>query len=130
LIFCDEFQDSCLVAEHDGQVVGAVLGFRRPKSTNILFCWQVGVLPAWRGKGLAKLMLKAWISLPSNRSITQVQATVAQDNAASDRLFRALARDFGASCEVKPHFTADLLPPGHSPEPLYQIEPIDLKNMN
>jgi L-2,4-diaminobutyric acid acetyltransferase len=74
-------------------------------------------------------MLKAWISLPSNRSITQVQATVAQDNAASDRLFRALSRDLGASCEVKPHFTADLLPQGHSPEPLYQIEPIDLKNM-
>ena len=124
LIFCDEFQDSCLVAEHDGQVVGVVLGFRRPKSVDTLFCWQIGVLPEWRGKGLAMQMLKAWIGLTGNQTVTRVHATVAEDNAASERLFRAFARDLGANCNVEPCFTGALLPPGHSPEPRYQISPI------
>lgn len=125
LIFCGEFQDSCLVAEQDGRVIGVVLGFRRPKSTETLFCWQIGVLPEWRGRGLAKRMLKAWIGLPSNQSVSGVEATVADDNLASAHLFRGFARDLGASCDVQPCFTDSLLPPGHSPEPLYRIAPID-----
>jgi L-2,4-diaminobutyric acid acetyltransferase len=124
LIFCSEFQNSSLVAEHDGQVVGVVLGYRRPKSLDTLFCWQIGVLPAWQGKGLAKLMLHAWISLAGNPVVNAIEATVADDNAASDRLFRALARDLSADCEVTPCFTSDLLPEGHRPEPLYRIAPI------
>ncbi len=124
LIFCDEFQNSCLVAEQDGQVVGVVLGFRRPKSIDTLFCWQIGVLPSVRGQGLAKKMLKAWLRLPGNEPVTRVQATVAEDNAASDRLFRAFARDLGAQCSITPWLTSPLLPAGHSAEPLYDISPI------
>lgn len=124
LIFCDEFQDSCLVAEYRGQVIGVVLGFRRPKSVDTLFCWQIGVLPEWRGMGLAKQMLRAWIGFASNQTVTSVHATVAEDNAASDRLFRAFARDLGANCDVQTGMTRQLLPPDHSPEPLYQIAPI------
>lgn len=124
LMFCDEFQNSCLVAEQAGQVVGVVLGFRRPKSIDTLFCWQIGVLPSVRGQGLATQMLKAWLRLPGNASVTRVQATVAEDNAASDRLFRAFARDLGARCNVTPWLTPQLLPIGHSVEPLYDISPI------
>ncbi len=124
LIFCEEFQNTCLLAEHDGQVVGVVLGFRRPKSTDTLFCWQIGVLPSVRGQGLAKQMLKAWLRLAGNESVTHVQATVAKDNPASDRLFRAFARDLGAQCNITPWLTSPLLPSGHSEEPLYDISPI------
>jgi L-2,4-diaminobutyric acid acetyltransferase len=124
LIFCEEFQNTCLLAEHDGQVVGVVLGFRRPKSIDTLFCWQIGVLPSVRGQGLAKQMLKAWLRLAGNESVTHVQATVAKDNPASDRLFRAFARDLGAQCNITPWLTSPLLPSGHSEEPLYDISPI------
>jgi L-2,4-diaminobutyric acid acetyltransferase len=113
-----------LLAEHDGQVVGVVLGFRRPKSIDTLFCWQIGVLPSVRGQGLAKQMLKAWLRLAGNESVTHVQATVAKDNPASDRLFRAFARDLGAGCNITPWLTSTLLPSGHSEEPLYDISPI------
>jgi L-2,4-diaminobutyric acid acetyltransferase len=128
LIFCDEFQNSCLVAEQAGQVVGAVLGFRRPKSIDTLFCWQVGVLPSLRGQGLAKKMLKAWLRMSGNESVTRVQATVAEDNVASDRLFRAFARELGSQCTVTPWLTPQLLPSGHSAEPLYDISPIALQS--
>lgn len=124
LIFCDEFQNSCLVAEQAGQIVGVVLGFRRPKSIDTLFCWQVGVLPMARGQGLANKMLKAWLGLAGNNTVTRVQASVATDNEASDRLFRAFARDLGAQCTVTPWLTLPLLPIGHSVEPLYDISPI------
>ena len=124
LIFCEEFQNTCLLAEHDGQVVGVVLGFRRPKSIDTLFCWQIGVLPSVRGQGLAKQMLKAWLRLAGNDSVIHVQATVAKDNPASDRLFRAFARDLGAQCNITPWLTSPLLPSGHSDEPLYDISPI------
>lgn len=124
LIFCEEFQNSCLLAEQDGQVVGVVLGFRRPKSIETLFCWQIGVLPSARGQGLAKQMLKAWIRLAGNESVSRVQASVAKDNVASDRLFRAFARDLGAQCNITPWLTSPLLPSGHSDEPLYDISPI------
>jgi L-2,4-diaminobutyric acid acetyltransferase len=124
LIFCEEFQNSCLLAEQDGQVVGVVLGFRRPKSIETLFCWQIGVLPSARGQGLAKQMLKAWIRLAGNESVTRVQASVAKDNVASDRLFRAFARDLGAQCNITPWLASSLLPSGHNDEPLYDISPI------
>lgn len=124
LIFCSDFQDTSLVAEHDGQIIGAILGYRPPKSPDTIFCWQVGVLPSWRGKGLASRMLKAWSDHARDDSIQYVTATVAQDNQASDRLFRRFARETGVSCEVSPHFTADLLPPDHCPEPIYRIGPL------
>jgi len=124
LIFCEEFQNSCLVAEQAGQMVGVVLGFRRPKSIETLFCWQIGILPSARGQGLAKQMLNAWLRLAGNESVTRVQASVAEDNDASDRLFRAFARDLGVQCTVTPWLTPQLLPSGHSAEPLYDISPI------
>lgn len=124
LIFCEEFQNSCLVAEQAGVVVGVVLGFRRPQSIDTLFCWQIGVLPSARGQGLAKKMLNAWLRLAGNETVTRVQASVAEDNVASDRLFRAFARDLGTQCTVTPWLTPKLLPTGHSAEPLYDISPI------
>lgn len=124
LIFCDEFQNSCLIAEQAGQMVGVILGFKRPKSIGTLFCWQIGVLPSLRGQGLAKQMLKAWLHLAGNASVNRVQASVADGNVASDRLFRAFARDLGAQCTVTPWLTPQLLPSGHRAEPLYDISPI------
>jgi L-2,4-diaminobutyric acid acetyltransferase len=70
-------------------------------------------------------MLGAWLELPANRSVRWLSATVAQDNEASERLFRGFARDQGVACVASPHFTEDLLVPGHAPEPMYRIGPFD-----
>ena len=124
LVFCSEFKDTCLVAECDGQTVGAIIGYRSPESPDTIFCWQIGVLPAWQGQGLASKMLHAWADTSQRPWLRYVTATVAEDNAASDRLFKGFAKSRDVSCEIAPYFTADLLAPGHTPEPMYRIGPL------
>lgn len=124
ILFCTDFADTCLVAHQRGRLVGAIIGYRPPNESDTLFCWQICVHPDCRGQGLGKRMLKAWLSLPCNRSVQWVSATVADDNLPSDRLFRRFAKELGVQCQTTPHFTEDLLPAGHRPEPLYRIGPI------
>ena len=124
LVFCTDFSDTCLVAEHEGSIIGFVVGYHPPQQTETAFCWQIGMIPAWQGKGLGQRLLAAWLALPGNQHVTWLTATVADDNAASDALFRRFADKLGVACEVTPHFTEALLQPGHRPEPLYRIGPI------
>lgn len=126
LIFSTDFSQTCLVALDDDQIAGLVIGYQPPGATDTAFCWQIGVLPDWQGLGLGKRLLAQWLALPANRHVRWLTATVAEDNSASERLFRGFARTLGAPCEVKPHFTEDLLAPGHAPEPMYRIGPFDL----
>lgn len=125
LLFATDFGDHCLIAESGGEIVGVVIGYRPPRDPSAAFVWQVGVSPAMQGRGLGLRMLKAWRNLPANRDADCITATVATDNAASDRLFRALARDLGTSVEVREHFTSDMFPAPHPPEPLYRIGPLN-----
>lgn len=124
LIFCSDFRDTCLIAQDGKEIAGVLIGYHPPNTADTAFCWQIGVLPAWQGQGLATQMLLAWLDLPSNRHVRWVTATVADDNVASAKLFQGFARMFGVSCKVTPHFTSDHFPVGHRPEPLYRIGPI------
>ena len=123
LLFATDFGRTCLIAEEAGEVVGAVIGYQPPEQADTAFVWQVGLLPRLQGQGLGVEMLKQWITLPANRSCRWVTATVADDNAASQALFRRFARQSGTECHVQAHFTADLFPVEHPPEPLYRVGP-------
>lgn len=125
LLFAADFGDTCLVAERDGRIVGAVVGYHPPRRPDTAFVWQIGVLPELRGLGLGLKLLQEWAALPANRGCKWVTATVADDNAASQALFRRFARDCGADCEVSPLFTPELFPRPHPAEPLYRIGPLD-----
>ena len=50
LLFATDFGDTCLVAERDGRMVGAVVGYHPPRHPDTAFVWQVGVLPEMRGR--------------------------------------------------------------------------------
>lgn len=126
LLLATDFADTCLVAEAAGQIVGAVIGYRPPREPDAAFVWQVGVLPDYRGLGLGLRMLTAWRDLPVNRNCRWVTATVADDNPASQSLFQRLAHSAGVECTIKPHFTAELFPVAHPPEPLHRIGPFSL----
>ncbi len=128
LLLATDFADTCLVAETEGKIIGAVMGYRPPREPDAAFVWQVGVLPECRGSGLGLRMLSTWLELPANRSCTWVTATVADDNPASQSLFRGLAREAGVSCAVEPHFTAELFPLEHPSEPLYRIGPLSSRS--
>ncbi|MNY20572.1 L-2,4-diaminobutyric acid acetyltransferase [compost metagenome] len=123
LVFASDFASTCLVAEHDGQVVGMVIGYQPPQDAHSAFVWQIGLLPAYQGQGLGLQLLEHWRALPALRDCAFVTATVADDNLASQALFRRLARVHGVACEVRPHFTANMFPAGHSSEPLFRLGP-------
>lgn len=124
LLLASDFGRTCLVAEQEGHVVGAVIGYHPPEQAETAFVWQVGLLPALRGKGLGLEMLQRWIALPANQACQWVTATVADDNLASQALFQRFAALHRVNCSVQPHFTADLFPAEHAPEPLYRIGPL------
>lgn len=128
LLLATDFASTCLVAEAGDRIVGAVMGYRPPREPDAAFVWQVGVLPEHRGLGLGLRMLSTWLELPANRSCEWVTATVAEDNPASQSLFRSLARSTGVRCAVEPHFTADLFPLEHPSEPLYRIGPLSSRS--
>ena len=124
LLFATDFGRTCLVAEQDGELVGAVIGYHPPEQIRTAFVWQVGILPRLRGQGLGVELLQQWIALPASRECLWVTATVADDNTASQALFRRFAALNDAECNVQAHFTADLFPAGHPAEPLYRIGPL------
>lgn len=124
VLFAADFGHTCLLAEHEGNPVGAVIGYRPPRDPATAFVWQVGVLPEYRGRDLGSRMIGAWLDLPAMSGCTWLAATVADDNLASKALFRRVARDCGVQCKVSAHFTADRFPIPHPPEPLYRIGPL------
>lgn len=124
LVFAADFGDTCLLAEQNGEVVGALIGFRSPRDPESAFVWQIGVAPSMRGQGLAKKMLRAWLELPAVKDARWLTATISEDNIPSTRLFQSVARELGVSCDVQPHFTAESFPDNHPAEPLFRIGPL------
>jgi L-2,4-diaminobutyric acid acetyltransferase len=126
LIFCSDFKETCLIAQDGDDIAAFVIGYHPPGTADTLFCWQIAVLPPWRGTGLSQRLLLAWLGMPGNGEVRWVTATVADDNMASDRMFRRFAESLDVSCEVAAHFTTQLLPTGHRPELLYRIGPVEV----
>lgn len=124
LLLAHDFGAHCLLATSRRSLVGAVLGYRPPREPESAFVWQLGVAHGLRGQGLGLRMLDAWYRLPANMDARWVTATVAEDNPASDRLFRAFARAQGTNITVSPRFTTAMFPMPHPPEPLYCVGPL------
>lgn len=124
LLFATDFGRTCLVAEQAGRPVGMVIGYRVPDDPDAAFVWQVGVLPGLQGRGLGMQLLEHWRALPALATCRYVSATVADDNLASQKLFRRFASAHGVACEERTHFTADMFPHEHAPEPLFRIGPL------
>ena len=129
-LLCDHFRDTTVVAEHDGDLLGCLTGYRRPDAPEVLFIWQVAVHADARGKGLARRMLDAVINLPAARDTRWVETTISPSNAASRRLFERWAASHGMDLESSPylephHFPAAGKPgSGHEAEHLFRIGPL------
>jgi L-2,4-diaminobutyric acid acetyltransferase len=126
LLLCDHFGNTSVLAERDGQLLGAVLGYRPPNRPDAVFVWQVGVDPAARGTGLGKMLLRAFARTPGAAGVRYLEATVAPSNAASRALFDAFARAENAPLEEHPGYGAPHLAVGHEPEPLLRIGPMSI----
>ncbi|MGC2857167.1 diaminobutyrate--2-oxoglutarate transaminase [Novispirillum sp. DQ9] len=135
LMMGEWFADTCVVAEErlpggDRRLAGFVMGFVPPNQPDTAFVWQVGVDPRQRGRGLGTRLIRQFIDR-APAGVCFLEATVTPSNAASEALFRASARTFGAGIQVRDLFAAAAFPPeactgaGHEPERLFRIGPID-----
>lgn len=125
LLLTKDFADTCVVAEISGKIVGFVVGYRPPTRREVVFLWQVGILPSMQGRGLGKRLVLSFLHSPGARGATLLETTVAPSNTASRALFLGIARQLGAECRVSSCFSASQFPePGHEDEELYRIGPL------
>jgi L-2,4-diaminobutyric acid acetyltransferase len=124
LTFAEFFGGTCLVAEGENELLGAIIAFRPPLNSEALFVWQIGVAPSARQQGLAKRMLHEILKFPACRGVRFLQATITPDNIASHRTFRGFAREVGAKWHCTDFFTADYFPDSHEAEELISIGPL------
>ncbi|MGQ9425659.1 diaminobutyrate acetyltransferase [Gilvimarinus sp. F26214L] len=96
LLQVSHFADTAVVADLDGELVGAITGYLRPGHPDTLFIWQVAVLSKMRGQRLAKRMVMHLLQRPQCADVRYIETTVTPDNKASWGLFEGIARDLNA----------------------------------
>ncbi len=104
LVQCDHFADTCVLAEHDGEVVGWVSAHIPPGRPSTVFVWQVAVCSSMRGIGLGGRMLSALLDRPACAKVSQLETTITRDNDASWGLFRGFAKRLGGDLTHAPHY--------------------------
>lgn len=124
LLWCHDFADTSVIARLDGEPVGFVIGYRRPRAPDTVVVWQVAVDEQARGRGLAGTLLdRLYTPLVAN-GVRYLETTITADNAASIALFQAFASRWNAELTRSELFTASDFPDGHEPEDLYRIGPL------
>jgi L-2,4-diaminobutyric acid acetyltransferase len=124
LLLCSDYADTCLVSYDGERLAGFVAAYVPPKRADVVFVWQIGVDPRYRGQGLARQLLSGLID-QAGGSIRYLEATVTPDNRASQRLFQSLADSRGWTLTTASHFDKDqFADPEHEAELLIRIGPI------
>ncbi|GGC11381.1 L-2,4-diaminobutyric acid acetyltransferase [Oxalicibacterium flavum] len=129
LLLCDHHADTCVVAEVDGRIVGAITAYFPPTRPDTLFVWQVAVDPSMQGQRLASQMLDSLIerciaNRPGGQPLRAVEATISPSNIASRKLFTSFAVRHGVEIVAGLHFSAADFGNGeHEEEWLYRLGP-------
>lgn len=128
LLQCSHFSDTAIAAKLDGQLIGFVSAYWLPARPDTLFIWQVVIAETYRGRGLAKRMVLQLVrQLPPGR-LHFIETTITEDNQASWRLFRGIARELCGTLESLVLFDRDRHFGGqHQDEYLLQIGPLGVK---
>lgn len=125
LLQCTHFAQTCALARDKEGILAWVSGYLPPDQPDTYFLWQVAAHPRARGRGVAKRLITEILRRDVCAGVRQLQTTITADNAASWRLFEAVADTLGAPLrgemffERKRHF-ADR----HDSEFLVTIGPI------
>lgn len=125
LLLCEHFAATSVVAESDGELVGAITAYIPPAQPDILFVWQVAVAEKMRGRSLGTRMLQHLLRrCIEGRGLRWMETTISPSNDASHRLFTRFAARLGAGCTTTTLFAAgDFGASGHEEECLYRIGP-------
>jgi L-2,4-diaminobutyric acid acetyltransferase len=127
LLLCQHFAESCVVAEHRGEIIGFLSAYLPPASPYAVFVWQVAVRRDKRGKGIASAMLLELLRRKACRGVCFLETTISPSNKASQALFRSLARRLGTRCGEALLFSAGVFAEtGHEEEVLFTLGPFQL----
>lgn len=121
ILMCDYFRDSCVLAHHGTQLIGALIAFKHPRQRETLFVWQIVVDPVARGRGLAGRMIDLAIQ---QTGCTWLETTVSPSNHASRHLFESWAQHHSAKLTDAEGYPAAWFKSTHEHEPLLRIGPI------
>lgn len=126
LLQCHHFSQSSVIAEHNGDVVGFISGYRLPDQTDTLFVWQVAVDRRMRGQGLAGRMLHTLLQRQGH-AVRYLHTSITANNAASWNTFKRLALDLGAPLTTQVMFDREQhFDSRHDTESLVVIGPFSL----
>jgi len=100
------FDNTCFTAEHNGEVAGFVISFMSQTSKDTCFLWQIGVDPAFQGKGIATDLLKKFEKHLKELGCKRIELTIDPENIASQKLFekngyKNASSNEGETIEVK-----------------------------
>lgn len=124
LLLCDHFGATTHVARRSGELVGFVTAYRIPRRPDTCFVWQVGVSEAARGAGLATRLIDAAVNAGDDGGARWLEATVTEDNDASNRLFRRWAERRSCPWDLSEGYERALFPRPHEAERCYRIGPL------
>jgi L-2,4-diaminobutyric acid acetyltransferase len=125
MLLAAHFADTCVVAEHGGQIAGFLSSYLHPQRPSALFVWQVAVSPKSRSLGVGRGLLDAVLARPAVAGVESLETTITPSNVASWALFRSFARRRGAACSDEPFFAQkDFGESGHEEERLLRIGPL------
>ena len=117
-----DFSNTCVVAEHNGKIIGFSSGYVSPSRSNTFFNWETVVHKEYRGNNLQKQMLLQQLR---NSKVKYFEGTVNPSNKVSENNFVELAKLLNAEFVKKVLFNEeDFENDGHETEILCRIGPI------
>jgi ribosomal protein S18 acetylase RimI-like enzyme len=98
-LFLDHFFGTSLIAEHDRELAGFLIGFLSPSKPQEAYIHFAGVAPTWRRSGLAGRLYEQFFDRARRDGRTVVEAITSPQNGPSIAFHRAMG--FTASDPVK-----------------------------
>ncbi|MFD8406661.1 diaminobutyrate acetyltransferase [Streptomyces anulatus] len=120
-----DFADCSLLATVDDEIVGFLLGYRRPEEPDTYFVWQTAVSPRHGIPFLGVKLFEAAADRQRERGARYVEATVSAENKAILMVLRQYARKRSAEVTDRVLFPSAWLGEGHHDEVLHRIGPLD-----
>ncbi|MFJ6611699.1 diaminobutyrate acetyltransferase [Streptomyces sp. NPDC091289] len=119
-----DFADCSLLATVDDEIVGFLLGYRRPEEPDTYFVWQTAVSPRHGIPFLGVKLFEAAADRQRERGARYVEATVSAENKAILMVLKQYARKRSAEVADRVLFPSGWLGEGHHDEVLHRIGPL------
>lgn len=100
IMLCEYFADTCIVAEHNRNIIGFVSALRPPEMPDTVFVWQIAVRAGYRGRGSPKRCCAHCTRRHADR-VRYMETTIAPSNKASQRLFAKMAKTWKSALVTK-----------------------------